>query len=292
MTGLPARVLHQLARSRLGVRQAVASTGIGERPSKAKGVGIEFADHRAYQMGDDIRHLDRHLHARLGSYYVRQYTLYRQLPVVVLVDASRSMAFGRPPKLPFAASLAAAFSYVGLAGGDRVQLGAFAGDEVRWAPPMQGLRCAPELFGWLERLRAGGDTRIDWVLRAVLPRLRPDGLLVVLSDWMFDGVDEALTSLAAARQELVSVQVLAPEEFEPHRLGSGDLHLIDSETGHEVEVGLDAAAERRYRAELDAWVRDLRERHARRQWLFLEARSDDNLEQILTVEWRRLGLIT
>ncbi len=64
-------------------RAATASLGIGERRSRAKGAGLEFADHRAYQPGDDIRHLDLQLHARLGEHYVRQYSVFRQLPVTV-----------------------------------------------------------------------------------------------------------------------------------------------------------------------------------------------------------------
>src|SRR5207302_1394616 len=83
-------------RSRLLVRSAKATVGIGERRSSAKGSGMEFLDYREYQPGDDVRHLDPHLFARTGTHYVRQYSVYQQLPIAIIVDGSASMNFGTP----------------------------------------------------------------------------------------------------------------------------------------------------------------------------------------------------
>src|SRR5258708_11880258 len=96
-----AGLMTALMRSRLAARHAHATIGIGERRSRAKGSGMEFMDHREYQPGDDVRHLDPHLYARTGGYFVRQYAVTRQLPIAIIVDGSASMNFGTPTKFVF-----------------------------------------------------------------------------------------------------------------------------------------------------------------------------------------------
>lgn len=292
MSLLPVSVLRRLGRSRLVLKQVSASVGTGERPSRKKGVGIEFADHRSYQPGDDIRHLDRHVYSRLGEHYTRQFSLYQQIPVIILVDASRSMASGRSQKRRFSTSVAAALGYVALAGGDRLQVGAFSGQGIRWSPRFEGAWRSSALFDWLENLHVDGEVRMDTVVRAALRRIHAPSLVIIISDWLCEGVDEGLARLTAATQEVIGVQVLSPNEVDPADLGSGLLRLVDSETGREIEVNVDAHTRRLYRAEVAAWKDEVRAQHTQRGWRFLDVRSDDDLERVLTVDWRRLGVIT
>src|SRR5260370_37632622 len=91
-----AGLMTALMRSRLAARHAHATIGIGERRSRAKGSGMEFIDHREYQPGDDVRHLDPHLYARTGGYFVRQYAVNRQRPIAILGDGRASMNFRMP----------------------------------------------------------------------------------------------------------------------------------------------------------------------------------------------------
>src|SRR5258706_14510119 len=94
----PAGLMTALMRSRLAARHAHATIGIGERRSRAKGSGMEFVDHREYQPGDDVRHLDPHLYARTGGYFVPQNSVPRQLASTIILDGSAPMHFGTPPK--------------------------------------------------------------------------------------------------------------------------------------------------------------------------------------------------
>src|ERR1700731_5044417 len=143
-------LLTSLMRSRLLVRRAKATLGIGgERRSLHKGSGMEFMDYRKYQPSDDVRHLDAHLHARTGGHYVRQYEVYRQLPITIIVDGSASMNFGTPTKFDFACGLAAALAFVGLAGGDVVEIGVHAKGRLSWSPRVRSMRRAPVIFDWL-----------------------------------------------------------------------------------------------------------------------------------------------
>ena len=292
MSPLPPSILQRLTRRRLSVRHALASVGVGERRSRAKGTGIEFADHRPYQLGDDIRYLDRHVLARLGEHYIRQFSLYQQLPVTILLDASASMRFGQPDKFGVARALTAGLGYVALAGGDRVQVGAFSGDRVVWFSPLQGVGRAPAFFSWLESVSPRHVTNLTAAAQQAMERLRSRGLLIVVSDWWTPNLEAALRIFDLARQELVAVQVLAPEEEEPNRLAASDVRLVDAETGHEVELSLDAAAISRYRTDLEAWRREVRDAVQAHRGMFLSVRSDADLEQVLVHDWRVAGLIT
>lgn len=291
MSLLPPSTLQRLTRRRLVVRHAAASVGIGERRSRAKGTGIEFADHRAYQLGDDIRYLDRHVLARLGEHYIRQFSLYQQLPVTILLDASASMRFGQPDKFGVARALSAGLGYVALAGGDRVQVGAFSGDQVLWFSPLHGVGRAPALFDWLKSLSPRHVTNLTAAAQQATERLRPRGLLIIISDWWMPNLEAALRIFDLSHQELVAVQVTAPEEEEPERLGVRDIRMVDVETGHEVELSLDAATLSRYRRDFEAWKREVREAVQAHRGVLLGVRSDANIEQVLVHDWRVAGLM-
>jgi uncharacterized protein (DUF58 family) len=291
MNLLSPALLTRLSRSSLAPRQALATTGVGERRSRSKGPGIEFTDHRSYQIGDDIRHLDRHVHARLGQHVIRQFALDRQMQVMILVDCSSSMAFGTPTKQRRAAELAGSLAFVALSGGDQVTVGAFAGSRIKWHPRRSSVRQAPGLFRWLETLEAAGVTDFRQAVKATMPRLLPDGLLIVISDWLADGIAEALGVWRAAGQELVGIQLLTPEELDPALLGSGPVRMRDSETGLLLDAALEPAVLERYRSELDDWLGRVRDLLYTNQGRYLQTRTDDDLERTLLRDWRSKGLL-
>src|SRR5262245_20078120 len=218
------RLLQSLQRSRLLVRRARATLGIGERRSAAKGSGMEFMDYREYQPGDDVRHLDVHLFARTGSHYVRQYAVYQQLSITIIVGGSASMNFSTPTKFDSACGLAAALAFVGLAGGDAVQLAVHSTGRLHWSPVVRGLRRAPVIFDWMNAQRPSG-TGFGAALASNLPRLTHRGLVILISDWWLDDAETGLKLLGALPQELVAIHVAAPEELEPARLGAGETRL-------------------------------------------------------------------
>jgi uncharacterized protein (DUF58 family) len=280
-----------LSHSSLGPRQVQATGGVGERRSRNKGPGIEFTDHRSYQIGDDIRHLDRHVYARLGQHVIRQFALDQQMQVTILVDSSLSMAFGAPSKLRRAAELAGSLAFVALSGGDQVTVGAFSGNRMKWHPRRSSVRQAPGLFRWLETLEPDGVTDFRQTVRSSMSRLRPDGLLIVISDWLADGVSEALGVWRAAGQELVGIQLLTPEEFDPALLGSGPVRMRDSETGLVLDAALEPALLERYRSEFTDRLGSVRDMLYTNQGRYLQTRTDDDLELTLLRDWRSKGLL-
>src|SRR5438876_8472909 len=101
---------------------------MAQRRTMQMGSGIEFADHRDYTPGDDFRYIDWNLYARHNELLLKRFQEEEDLHVYLLVDASRSMAFGDPPKFDFARQVAAALAYIALADLDRVAITAFADD--------------------------------------------------------------------------------------------------------------------------------------------------------------------
>ena len=290
MTPSP-RLLQSLQRSRLLVRSAKATVGIGERRSDAKGSGMEFLDYREYQPGDDLRHLDPHLFARTGAHYIRQYAVYQQLPITIIVDGSASMNFSTPTKFDFARGLASALAFVGLTGGDTVQVAIHAGGRLLWSPLVRGARRAPVIFNWLGAQQPGGSG-FGEALASALPRLTHRGLVILISDWWLDDRDADLKVLGSLRQEIVAVHVAAPEELDPARLGVGETRFVDAESGHEVELLIDEEVLRDYKAALAIWQDRLRQGIRRLLGRYLMVRTDTNLDRLLLQDWRRLGLIS
>lgn len=290
MTPSP-RLLQALLRSRLLVRRAKATVGIGERRSNAKGSGIEFLDYREYQPGDDVRHLDAHLFARTGGHYVREYAVHQQLPITIIVDGSASMNFGAPTKFDFSRGLASALAFVGLAGGDAVQAAVHSGGRLLWSPLVRGIRRAQVIFDWLDAQQPAG-AGFGQALATVLPRLMHRGLVILISDWWLDELDADLKVLGSLRQEIVAVHVAAPEELDPARLGAGETRFVDAESGHEVELLIDQIVLDDYKAALDDWQDRLRQQIRRHLGRYLVVRSDASLDRLLLQDWRRMGLIS
>jgi len=208
-----------------------------ERRSRRVGAGIEFADHREYAAGDDVRSLDWSLFARLDRPFVRLREEDEDVTLSIVVDTSASMAAGTPPKLELAVQIAAALGYVGLTSLDRIAV-SLVGAELREVlPPLRGRAAAPRVLSFLTNVTAAGRTD----LAAALAKMGPGGgrggggaarrgLTILVSD-MLDpaGCLPVLNRLRTARQEAVIVHLVADEDaavpFE------GDVLLEDAETG-------------------------------------------------------------
>ena len=284
-------LLGKLSRSKLLTRWATASVGVGERRSKAKGAGMEFADHREYQIGDDLRRLDPHLFARFGQNFIREYDVYRQLPITILIDASRSMDYGLPSKFAFALTIASSLGFIGLAGGDQVQIGVGAGDKVHWSERFHGASRAQLMFDWLGEQKPEGAGSFAAALRIAARHLTNRGLLIILSDWWADDLDAELALLSATGQELWGFHVLARDEIDPAALGAGEVRLTDVETGHEVEMALDSPTLERYRKSLQAWRDRLQSLFTRARGRYLLTPTDQPADKLLMSDWRAMGMI-
>src|SRR4051794_39353569 len=198
---------------------------LAQRRTMQLGGGIEFAHHRDYAPGDDFRYLDWNGYARHDELLLKRFQEEEDLHVYVLLDCSRSMGFGSPPKFDFARQVAAALAYIALADLDRVAVLAFAGDIVADFPLTRGKARILSLLKFLEALPCDGSvTDLARVATGFVHRTQRRGLVVVVSA-LYDpaGFQRGLDLLRPHRYEPHLVQVFDRQEADPKLLG--DLEL-------------------------------------------------------------------
>jgi len=270
----------RLERLSLVTRRRVIAQWAGRHSSRHKGESLDFADYRQYVPGDDFRRIDHNLWARLGVLLVRQFEAEEELPLRVVLDASRSMGFYR--KLEVARVLAGMVAYLGLAGGDRVQVYALAGAGaplLQMGPAGRHLSRWPQLEAWLEGISAGGGGELAPTLRKLAGEGVARGALVLVSDLLSPDFGPALDGLGVGAGGVV-LHVLAAEELDPGL--AGDLRLADSESNDELEVSTSEEAMRRYRKALENFATEAagRSRRAGLDYVLVPA-TDDAPMQVL-----------
>ncbi len=226
-------------------RKLVSGRTRAERRSRKTGSGIEFADHREYAPGDDLRYLDWNLYARTGRLLLRLYEEEEDLSVYVLLDVSRSMGFGSPTKLDYAKRLAAALGYIALANLDRVSIVTFSdGIEGRLAPT-RGKNRIFKAFEFLRPVAPDGRTGTADAMRTFVAQNKRRGVAILISD-LYDpeGFEGGINTLRYNRFEPYVVQVFDPSEVRPPL--HGDVRLVDDETGEVREVTITPRVLERY----------------------------------------------
>jgi uncharacterized protein (DUF58 family) len=240
----------------LAARLVVEGLRSGQHRSPLHGYSAEFSQHRSYRPGDDLKYLDWKILGRTDRLYTRQFRETTSMSVMLVLDASASMAFGEPvSKIRYAQIVAAALAHLTVTQGDAVGLmtsGQGAKDAV-FLPARSGRMHLRALLAALARLEAGGAWDPSRAIARGAELLGRRGLVLVLSDF-YDRETETQRELRrAARRghDVASLQVLSPAELTFDY--AGELEVEDLETGARALV--DAAAIRaRYRDDLAAFV--------------------------------------
>ena len=225
------------------------------------GFSQEFAEYRAYNPGDDLRHVDWNVFARTERMYLKRYRGETNCQVTILLDASRSMKFGsqRIDKLEYTRFLAACLAYMAGLQRDAAGLIVFD-DEVRnFVPPSTRQGQLARLLHAIDKVQVGVRTDYSRPFAHLREFLHRRGLIVVLSDF-WEQPEEIIKTIAPLRyhgNELVLFHVLDPEEIRP-KLRDPVL-LEDLESGATLEVSPDYASQE-YPGKIDAHVEDLRTR--------------------------------
>lgn len=269
----------------------------GERRSVKRGQSVEFADYRDYSPGDDLRRVDWAAYARFERAFLKLYHEEEDRTVHVLVDDSPSMDWGDGAchKLTYARRAAAALGYIALAGQDRVAVGTVGAGLERRSPVYRGRGSLFRLLAFLAEdapARAPAGTDLDAALAEYAGRAHHPGPLFLISDLFSAGQAggrAGFLALTARGYEVNVVHTLAPDEVEPAL--SGELKLVDRETGDERELTVDDAALSRYRATLAAWRADLAGYCAARGWPYLAVSTDAPFEDLILTTLRRAGMV-
>lgn len=236
---------------------------LAQRRTKQTGGGVEFADHREYIHGDDLRYLDWNVYARHGDLLLKRFQEEEDLHVYLLVDCSRSMDSGDTDpglavdKFSFARQLAAGLAYIALADLDRVSVIAYD-DKIRATFPLvRGKDTVLSLLRFLERLRTSGQaTDLTAVVGDFVRRAPRSGLVLVISD-LFDqqGFRGGVDLLRHRRFEPHVIQIHTPAEAKPGLLG--DVELVDVESSESRKVTVTEKKLRQYEALFQSFLRDV-----------------------------------
>jgi uncharacterized protein (DUF58 family) len=209
-------VIERLGNFSITARQAVESVLAGQHRSVRRGLSVEFAGHREYQPGDDLRHLDWLVYARSDRYDIRQYEEETKLRATLVLDTSGSMGFssGAHSKLEFGRALAAALGFLMIRQTDAVGLATCDTGIRDFLPTGSTMAHMLNILHALEKVRAGGETSLASVLDGLAPRMSRRGLLILITD-AFDNPELLLRSIQYLRfrkQEVRVFQVLDRQE--------------------------------------------------------------------------------
>jgi uncharacterized protein (DUF58 family) len=248
MTSTRVDLLHPRDLAQMGglefvAREVVEGFLTGLHRSPHRGFSVEFAEHRMYQPGDDLRYIDWRMYGRSDRYYVKQFEEETNLRTYLLIDTSSSMAWSSepgslPPKLWYAKQLAACLSLLLLRQGDSVGVVGFD-DQVRvTAAPRGGRRHWHEILRSVTALEASGKTEAANALRDIAGRLRRRGLVILISDLLVDpeATRLALRFLRHRGHEVLVFHLMDPGERELPAVG--DARFVDPETQDELPISV------------------------------------------------------
>jgi uncharacterized protein (DUF58 family) len=246
---LPAELMKKVRRIEIATNRLVDQGVAGDYHSVFKGRGMEFAEVRPYQPGDDVRSIDWNVTARMGTPFVKLLVEERDLTVFLAVDVSGSLHFGSRAilKRELAAEVAALLAFAAVRNQDRVGAALLADGLELFLPPQRRRTHVLRLVREILDRPAAGATDLERGLSAVLATLKRRAVLFVISDFV-DARCPAALKAAAARHDLVVIEVVDPRDLELPAVGP--VVLRDAETGRAALVdGRRAAAEHRERRE-------------------------------------------
>src|SRR5688572_20303128 len=263
----------------------------GDRRSPFRGRGVEFADYRPYDPGDDVRLVDWNVYLRLGVAMVRQFAEERSLAMRICLDVSASMAFGdETRKADHAAQLCAALALVSLQHRDPFGLVCFGCDVPPPTVKASNLDGLVEVLHVLEGVEPGGHgVAHDQIARLCGPR-RADRMVLVSDLLMEDAErDRVLRLIASLSRYPVVLHVLSQFELEPD-LGDA-MKIVDSETGEEVFVRDDGSAMRDYHEGLERWLEAIDKRCRALGIRYVPTFTTASVPDLLAGQLRRARLV-
>ncbi|MBN1349807.1 DUF58 domain-containing protein [candidate division KSB1 bacterium] len=214
---LKPEVVSRLSSMELRARLVVEGFITGLHRSPYHGFSVEFAEHRPYMAGDEIKHVDWKVYAKTDRYYVKQFEEETNLKSYILLDSSASMGYSSHSvtKLEYASYLASALSYLMLKQRDAVGLLLFDEKVRKYLPPRSMNSYLFQILIELEKLKCGNKTRLDLILHEMADRVKRRGLVILMSD-LLDDPEKVLTGLKHFRHrnhEIIVFHILDPFEI-------------------------------------------------------------------------------
>jgi uncharacterized protein (DUF58 family) len=261
-----------------------------ERRTKKTGSGIEFADHRDYTRGDDFRYIDWNIYGRMDKLLLRLFEEEEDLSIYLIVDSSKSMEIGDPPKVDYALKLAAALCYVGLSNLDRVSIIPFSNELHERLPSARGKGRIFKVFEFLRRIEIGGVTNLKDCAKDFIHQTKRRGMAVLISDF-YDpaGYEEGINILRYNKYEPFVIQLYDEKEANPPL--HGDLTLVDCETGEPKEVTISASLLDAYKREHERYCQELEQFCTKRAVPFFRTHTKVPFDELVLRIFRAGGFL-
>ena len=226
-------VLNSMA---LRARLVVEGYIIGQHRSPYHGFSVEFAEHRAYGPGDEIRHIDWKLFGKTERLYVKRYEEETNLRAHIILDTSKSMLYksGKVSKLNYANSLAASLSYLMINQQDAAGLIQFSNKIDTFIPPKSKPSHLNIILKQLDDHKTGKDTKIETVLHKMAERIDKRGIVILISDLLDDPIEviNGLKHFRHKHQEVIVFHILDRKELEFDF--NSRTRFLDMESGEEI----------------------------------------------------------
>ena len=235
---IPGEILKQVRRVEIATRGLVNEVFSGEYHSVFKGRGMNFAEVRAYQYGDDIRSIDWNVTARAGAPFVKVFDEERELTVMLVVDVSASGEFGSRSRMKgeVAVEICAVLAFSAITNNDKVGLIIFSDRIEKFVPPRKGRRHVLRVLRELLYFRPEGrGTDVAGALEYLARVVRRRAVVFVVSDFLATGYQKAL-AVAGRRHDTIVIRMGDPRERELPPVGY--IELEDAETGEQLTVNL------------------------------------------------------
>ncbi|MCA9734178.1 MAG: DUF58 domain-containing protein [Deferribacteres bacterium] len=233
---IPKEILKKVKRIEIQTRGLVNDVFSGEYHSVFKGRGMEFAEVREYQYGDDIRNIDWNVTARTGHPFVKVFDEERELTVMLMVDASRSAEFGTHTQMKgeISAEICALLAFSAIKNNDKVGLIIFTDKIEKFVPPKKGkahvLRVIRELlYHKPESSKTDIAGALEYMSRVVTRR----AVSFIISDFQAADYEQALR-IAGRRHDVIAVTITDPREVDLPNVGF--IELEDAETGETILI--------------------------------------------------------
>jgi uncharacterized protein (DUF58 family) len=211
-------VLAKITKMSVRARYVVEGMLSGLHKSPYRGYSVEFAQHREYVPGDEIRRIDWKAYGKFDRYFIKEYEEETNLRAYLLLDASASMDYGTAGlrKFDYGCYLAASLAYLMLHQGDEVGLATFGAAVQRYIPPRGGMQHLHALASHLEMAQPQGETRLEQVLQELARKIKQRGLIVVISDLLDvpEAVMRTLHYFRHRRHEVIVFHVMDHDELE------------------------------------------------------------------------------
>ena len=232
--------LSRLSRLRLSARTPRSGRAAGAYHSRTKGVSMDLAGYRPYELGDDIRWLDWSVYARLEKLYMKTFFDEQDSGVWLMLDASASMGATSAAKWLLARQMAAGLGAVALSGQNPLTLVILNEGVAERFYLGRGMKHLPRLLDKLGNLKPQGVTRLGAAAKKPLLRLNPSLALLISDGFDPAGLSDILQAMSVKGHEGTFIHVLDATDVTPQM--EGDVRVVDAETGETVDINMDHRA--------------------------------------------------